>query len=96
MSISSASLIKSDVMPVLNILEILTALEEYTIAIGGVVDGIALEIEQARPAAITGGIGFTPAPIARAASRSSGVKGPSVLPSCQLVCGNHIVKKIRS
>lgn len=54
MSISNVNLITSDLMPVLNILEILTTLEEYTIAIGGVVDGIALEIEQARPAAITG------------------------------------------
>jgi hypothetical protein len=39
---SNANLIRSDVMPVLNILEILTTLEEYTIAIGGVVEGIAL------------------------------------------------------
>jgi hypothetical protein len=65
---SNANLIRSDVMPVLNILEILTTLEEYTIAIGGVVEGIALEIEQASPAAITGGMGLTPAPIAKAAA----------------------------
>ena len=42
MSMSNANHIRSDVMPVLNILEILTTLEEYTIAIGGVVEGIAL------------------------------------------------------
>jgi hypothetical protein len=46
-------------MPVLNILEILTTLEEYIIAIGGVVEGIALETEHARPAAKIGGIGLT-------------------------------------
>ena len=34
----------------------------------GVVDGIALEIEHARPAAIIGGIGLTPEPIAKAAA----------------------------
>jgi hypothetical protein len=67
-NVNHASLIKSDVIPVLNILEILTILEEYTIAMDGVVEGMALEIEQARPAAITGGIGFTPAPIAKAAA----------------------------
>ncbi len=39
---SNANHIRSDVMPDLNILEILTTLEEYTIAIGGVVEGIAL------------------------------------------------------
>jgi hypothetical protein len=55
-------------MPVLNMLEILTTLEEYTIAIGGVVEGITLETEHARPAAIIGGIGLTPAPIAKAAA----------------------------
>lgn len=38
-------------MPVLNILKILTALEEYIIAIGRVVEGIALEMDAARPAA---------------------------------------------
>jgi hypothetical protein len=47
MNISNASLIKSDVIPVLNILEILTTLEEYTIAIDGVVEGIALEMPHA-------------------------------------------------
>ena len=50
-------------MPVLNIWEILITLDEYTIATDGVVDGIALEIEHARPAAIIGGIGLTPEPM---------------------------------
>ena len=76
---SNASLIRSDAMPVLNILEILTTLEEYTIAIGGVVDGIALEIEHARPAAITGGRGLTPAPIARAAAIGQVITADAVL-----------------
>jgi hypothetical protein len=38
-------------MPVLNILEIQTIFEEYTIAIG-VVDGSLLDIELAKPTAI--------------------------------------------
>lgn len=42
-----------------------TALEEYIIAIGGVVEGMALDIDAARPAAIIGGIGLNPAPAAR-------------------------------
>ncbi len=66
-------------MPVLNILEILTALEEYTIAMGGVVDGIALEIEHARPAAIIGGIGLTPAPIAKVAAIGQVITADAVL-----------------
>jgi hypothetical protein len=55
-------------MSVLNMLEILTTLKDYTIAIDGVVDGIAFEIEQARPTAIIGGGGFTPARIAKLAA----------------------------
>src|SRR5918994_603276 len=78
-SISNASLIRSDVMPVLNILEILTTLEEYIIAIGGVVEGIALETEQARPAAKIGGIGLTPAPIAKAAAIGQVITADAVL-----------------
>jgi hypothetical protein len=42
-----------------------TALEEYIIAIRGVVEGMALDIDAARPAAIIGGIGLNPAPAAR-------------------------------
>src|SRR5918998_1348502 len=78
-SISNASLIRSDVIPVLNILEILTTLEEYIIAIGGVVEGIALETEQARPAAKIGGIGLMPAPIARAAAIGQVITADAVL-----------------
>ncbi|MDQ3837198.1 MAG: hypothetical protein M3270_09745 [Thermoproteota archaeon] len=66
MYISKTTLIKSDVMLVLHILKILIILEKYTIAMGGVVDEIALEIEHATPAAIIGGIRLTPAPIAKA------------------------------
>mgnify|MGYP003288650465 CR=1 FL=1 len=79
MSISNANLIRSDAIPVLNILEILTTLEEYTIAIGGVVDGIALETEHARPAAIIGGIGLTPEPIAKAAAIGQVITAAAVL-----------------
>lgn len=43
MNINNANLIRSEVMPVLNMLEIITTLEEYTIAIGGVVDGIGFQ-----------------------------------------------------
>jgi hypothetical protein len=50
--ISKLNLIKSGTMPVLNILEILTIFEEFTIAIGGVVDGSPLDKELAKPAAI--------------------------------------------
>ena len=49
--ISKLNLIKSDTMPVLNILEIQTIFEEYTIAIG-VVDESLLDIELAKPTAI--------------------------------------------
>ena len=49
--ISKLNLINSDTMPVLNILEIQTIFEEYTIAIG-VVDGSLLDIELAKPTAI--------------------------------------------
>ena len=42
--------------------------EPYTMAIGGVVAGKALEIELAMPAARIGGMGFTPAPNARLAA----------------------------
>ena len=66
-------------MPVLNILEILTTLEEYIIAIGGVVEGIALETEQARPAAKIGGIGLTLAPIAKAAAIGQVITADAVL-----------------
>ena len=66
-------------MPVLNILEILITLEEYTIAMDGVVDGIALEIEHARPAAIIGGIGLTPEPIAKAAAIGQVIAAAAVL-----------------
>jgi hypothetical protein len=66
-------------MPVLNILEILTTLEEYIIAIGGVVEGIALETEHARPAAKIGGIGLTPAPIAKAAAIEQVITADAVL-----------------
>ena len=63
-----ANLIKSDTIPVLSIFRILTVLDEYIIAIGGVVEGIALGIEHPRAAAIIGGTGFNPAPIARVAA----------------------------
>ncbi len=66
-------------MPVLNMLEILTALEEYTIAMGGVVEGMAFEIEHTRPAAITGGIGLTPAPIAKVAAIGQVITADAVL-----------------
>ncbi len=59
---------KSDTMPVLNIFKILTNLDEYIIAIGGVVDGMALDIEAANAAAIMGGMGLNPAPTARDAA----------------------------
>ena len=59
---------KSDIMPVLNIFKILTNFEEYIIAIGGVVDGMALDIDAAKPAAIMGGMGLSPAPTAREAA----------------------------
>jgi hypothetical protein len=49
------------------------------IAIGGVVDGIALEIEHANPAASTGGIGLTPTPIARAAAMGHVITAEAVL-----------------
>jgi hypothetical protein len=66
---SMASLIKSDVIPVLNMFEIFTFLDEYIIAIGGVVEGIELDIEHANAAASIGGIGFSPAPIASVAAK---------------------------
>jgi hypothetical protein len=40
--------------------KMLTAFEECTIAIGGVVEGMALDIDAAKPAAIIGGIGLKP------------------------------------
>ena len=55
--INIANLIKSETIPVLSILRILTVLDEYIIAIGGVVEGIALGMEHPRAAAIMGGIG---------------------------------------
>ena len=78
-NINNASLAKSDAMPVLVIFDILTTLDEYMIAIGGVVDGIALEIEHANPAASTGGIGLTPTPIARAAAMGHVITAEAVL-----------------
>ena len=63
------SLIRSDVIPVLNILEILTFLEEYIIAIGGVVEGMELDIEHANAPARIGGMGSKPAPIASVAAK---------------------------
>ncbi len=66
--IKTMSLNKSDTIPVLNIFRIVTAFEEYTIAIGGVVEGRALEIEAPSPAAIIDGMGLKPAPIARDAA----------------------------
>jgi hypothetical protein len=44
--INITNLIKSETIPVLSIFRILTVLDEYIIAIGGVVEGIALGIEQ--------------------------------------------------
>lgn len=46
----------------------LTAFEEYIIAIGGVDEGIALDMDAARPAAIIGGMGLNPAPTANEAA----------------------------
>jgi hypothetical protein len=66
-------------MPVLNILEILITLEEYTIAMDGDVDGIALEIEHARQAAVIGGIGLTPEPTAKAAAIGHVITAAAVL-----------------
>jgi len=76
---SMTSLIRSDVIPVLNIFEILTFLEENIIAIGGVVEGIELDIEHASAAASIGGIGFRPAPIASVAARGQTITADAVL-----------------
>jgi hypothetical protein len=46
---------------------------------GGVVDGIALEIEQARAAAIMGGMGLMPDPIARVAAMGHAITADAVL-----------------
>src|SRR5215213_9370049 len=59
--------------------KILTAFEEYTIAIGGVVEGMALDIDAAKPAATIGGIGLKPAPIAREAARGHIITAEAVL-----------------
>ena len=74
-----ANLIKSEMMPVLSIFRILTVLDEYIIAIGGVVEGIALGMEHPRAAAIMGGIGFNPAPIARVAAMGQVMTAEAVL-----------------
>jgi hypothetical protein len=69
MSISNVSLIRSDVMPVLNISgDSNNSRRIYTITMDSVVDEIALEIKNARPAAIIGALGLTPEPIAKAAA----------------------------
>lgn len=70
---------KSDTMPVLNIFKILTNLDEYIIAIGGVVDGMALDIEAAKAAAIMGGMGLNPAPTARDAATGHIITAEAVL-----------------
>jgi hypothetical protein len=59
-------------MPTLNMLHIFTNPELYTIAIGGVVEGIALDIEQARPAPMIGGTTEAPDPEARAIDAAIG------------------------
>ena len=79
MSINMANLIKSDTIPVLSIFRILTVLDEYIIAIGGVVEGIALGMEHPSAAAIIGGIGFNPAPIARVAAIGQVITAEAVL-----------------
>src|SRR4030042_6381229 len=53
---STPSLRRAEMIPTLNMLHILTYPELYTIAIGGVVDGIALDMEHARAAPMIGGI----------------------------------------
>jgi hypothetical protein len=58
--------------------KMLTALEEYIIAIGGVVEGIALDIDAPRPAAIIGGIGLNSAPIARDAAIGHAITAEAV------------------
>jgi hypothetical protein len=79
MVIKMTSLSISDIIPVLNMFKMLTAFEEYTIAIGGVVEGMALDIDAAKPAAIIGGIGLKPAPIAREAARGHIITAEAVL-----------------
>ena len=74
-----ASLIRSDVIPVLNIFEILTFLEEYIIAIGGVVEGMELDMEHANPQTNIGGMGSKPAPIASVAPRGQTITADAVL-----------------
>ena len=74
-----ANLIKSEITPVLSIFRILTVLDEYIIAIGGVVEGFAFGIEHPRAAAIIGGIGFNPAPIARVAAIGQVITAEAVL-----------------
>ena len=76
---SMTSLIRSDVIPVLNMFEIFTFLDEYIIAIGGVVEGIELDIEHANAAASIGGIGFRPAPIASVAAKGQTITADAVL-----------------
>ena len=46
---------------------------------GGVVEGIAVDMEHARPAAIIGGIGLTPAPIAMVAAIGHVITADAVL-----------------
>ena len=74
-----ANLNKSEIISVLNIFRILTTLEEYIIAIGGAVEGIALDIDAPRPAAIIGGMGLNPAPIAREAAIGHAITAEAVL-----------------
>jgi hypothetical protein len=76
---SIPNLNKSDTIPVLNILEILITFEEYTIAIGGIVEGSPLDMELARPAAIIGGIGFNPTLIVSEAAKGQVITAEAVL-----------------
>jgi hypothetical protein len=47
MKVNNTSVIRSEVMPVLNMFGIRTILGEYTMVFGGVVEGIALDIVHA-------------------------------------------------
>jgi len=58
--------------------KILTALEEYIIAIGRVVEGIALDIDAPRLAAIIGEIGLNPAHIASDAAIGHAITAEAV------------------
>lgn len=78
-TISIINLIVSDIIPTLNIFHILIYPELYTIAIGGVVDGSALEIEHASAVAITGIIGFIPALLASVTAIGHAIHADAVL-----------------